>query len=176
MSVYGIVGWVHNNSTTHAHVTVPKAPPLTGTWDFETSIPTALDGVVGGGGITLAAGYAEYFLTVDAIYAQTDIGFDDAFKAGVVSVRSGWNGKAGRLPLQAWLGGTYWNTTTIAKGSTDVPGVGHIQFEADQGPVHPSNWDIGTSLWFGKNWQVVADYGFDFHDVHIVTLGAVFRF
>ena len=176
LSVYAILGTVKNRSTTHAHVVVPKPPPASGTWEFDTEIPTKLDGFVGGGGVTLAAGYADYFLTVDGTYAQTDIGFDDAFKAGVAAIRTGWNGQIGARNLQLWLGGTYWNTTTTAKGSQDVPGVGHVVFEADQGPLHDTNWNLGTNVWFGKNWQAVADYGFDFNDVHIVTLAGVFRF
>lgn len=176
LNLYVIAGTVKNKSTTHAHVTVPKPPPLTGTWDFDLSMPTKLDGFVGGGGLTLAAGYAEYFLTLDAIYAQTDIGFDDAFKAGVITTRTGWSGHYGALPAQVWLGGTYWNTRTTAKGSTEVPNVGHVQFEADQGPLHDTNWNVGNNVWFGKSWQVAADYGFNFDDVHIVTLAGVFRF
>lgn len=176
LNLYAILGTVKNQSTTRAHVVVPKPPPLTGTWEFDASIPTKLDGFVGGGGLNLAGGVGEYFLTLDLTYAQTDIGFDDAFKAGVVAVRTGWNGHYGALPAQVWAGGTYWNTRTTARGSTDVPGVGHIQFEADQGPLHDTNWNLGNNIWFGKSWQVAADYGFDFNDVHIVTLAGVFRF
>jgi len=176
LNVYGILGYVKNRSTTRAHVVVPKPPPATGTWEFDTEIPTQLDGFVGGVGITLAAGFAEYFLTVDGTYAQTDIGFDDAFKAGVVAIRTGWNGRIRSRNAQVWLGGTYWNTTTTAKGSEDVPNVGHVVFEADQGPLHDTNWNLGTNVWFGKSWQAVADYGFNFDDVHILTLAGVRRF
>src|SRR5262249_16934296 len=124
----------------------------------------------------LAAGYGPYFLTADVIYAQTDLGFDDAFKAGVFSVRSGWNGTIEGHTTQLWLGGTHWSTATTARGSTDIPSVGHVQFEADQAPLHDNNANLGGSLWFGKSWQAIADYGFNFDDVHVVTLGGVFRF
>jgi hypothetical protein len=176
LDVYAILGTVKNQSTTKAHVVVPKPPAIGGSWEFDTEIPTKLDGFVSGAGVTLAAGYAAYFLTVDGTYAQTDIGFDDAFKAGIVAVRTGWNGKVRARNAQVWLGGTYWNTTTTAQGTEDVPGVGHVVFEADQGPLHDTNWNLGTNVWFGKSWQAVADYGFNFDDVRILTLAGVFRF
>jgi len=39
-----------------------------------------------------------------------------------------------------------------------------------------TNWNLGTNVWFGKSWQAVADYGFNFDDVHILTLAGVRRF
>ena len=89
---------------------------------------------MGGGGLTLAAGYKDFFLMADANYSQTDMGFDDRFHALIVSVRTGWNGKIAKVPTRLWVGAMYWDTENTAKATVSVPGQGAVSFEADQGP------------------------------------------
>jgi len=65
-------------------------------------------------------------------------------KAYITSLRVGWNGKVGTLPLRIWVNGIYWDTFTTAKGSfTDSEG-STIVLEVDQvstrgraGPASP---------------------------------------
>ena len=103
--VYGIVGYVHNESKTHARVTVPSPGPIPGDVQYDTDIETSLDGVVGGLGGTLAAGYLSFFSVIDFCYIQSDLGFDDAFTAKIMSLRVGWNGALGAVPLDLQLPG-----------------------------------------------------------------------
>jgi hypothetical protein len=104
---------------------------------------TELDGFVGGGGVTLAGGYRQFFITADVNYTQTDMGFDDRFRALIASARVGWNGTVGAIPLRLWLGGAYWATKNTAKATVDVPGEGVVRFEVDQGPKNPWNMVVG---------------------------------
>ena len=173
LNLYALVGYVYNRSTTHATVTAPKLGG--GSRTFEMSIPTTLDGLVGGLGLTVAAGYQAFFLAADANYAQTDLGFDDRFHAGVVSIRSGWNGKVSGRTTQIWLGGTKWSTANTAKGTQEVPGVGTVHFEADQGPLNDTNADIGTSVFLSPGLHLFVDYGFNFDDVQTFIGGLTYR-
>jgi hypothetical protein len=177
LNAYFLGGYIHNESVSEGHVTLPQPgpiprPPL----EFDFTLPTTLDGFVGGGGLTLAAGYREFFLMMDANYTQTDIGFDDTFRAFVASVRTGWNGKFGSVPARLWLGGAYWDTENTARSTVTAPAVGTISFEADQGPRTPWNMVVGGSVVLGRHWDTFLEYGFNFEDVHIVATGITFRF
>ena len=176
VNVYGLFGYVHNRSTTRGIVTVPELGPPPGSRSFNFTANTELDGFVGGGGLTLAGGYKQFFVMADANYTQTDMGFDDEFIALVVSMRTGWNGKIGTVPTRLWVGGMYWDTANTARATVDVPGEGLVRFEADQGPVHPWNASVGASVAFSRQWEGFAEYGFNLDDVHLFATGVTFRF
>ena len=176
LNVYFLLGYVYNESTTRATISVPRPGPIPGTIDSVTTVKTNLEGFVGGGGMTLAGGYKEFFLVVDANYSQTDMGFDDRFRAIIATVRTGYQGKLGALPLQIWVGQGYWNTTNTAKGHAEVPGLGRIQFEADQGPAYPWMTDFGTNVQITKQYQLVLDFGTDWHGGYLGVVAPTFRF
>lgn len=176
LDVYVLGGYVYNESKTDVHVSVPRPPAVGGTYDFDMSVDTRLDGFVGGGGLTLAGGYGDFFLVVDSNYSQTDIGFDDNFRAITASIRTGFQGKLGDLPVQMWVGGAYWDTNNVAKGHTDIPGIGHVDFEADQGPKYPWLLDVGANFRVARSFEFFGDFAFDMHGGIIATVGPVFRF
>jgi hypothetical protein len=176
LNVYALAGYVYNESKTNVHVSVPRPPAVGGTYEFDMNVDTRLDGFVGGGGITLAGGYGDFFLVVDSNYSQTDIGFDDNFRAITASIRTGFQGKVGTLSAQFWVGGSYWDTNNVAKGHVDVPNVGRVHFAADQGPVYPWLLDLGTNLRISRGFECFADFAFDGHGGIIATVGPVFRF
>jgi hypothetical protein len=176
LNVYVLLGYVYNESDTRVAVSVPKPGPIPGTYDFDLKVDTKLDGFVGGGGITLAGGYHDFFMVIDSNITQTDIGFDDRFRAIVASLRAGYQGRIGDLSAQFWLGGSYWDTANTAKGHADVPGVGRVDFEADQGPSYPWVVDIGTNVRIARSFEAFADVGFDLHGGMVFTVGPVFRF
>ena len=169
LNVYALVGYVYNVSETHVRVDA-------GPFDYDVKVDTRLDGFVGGGGVTIAGGYRDFFVVVDANYTQTDIGFDDDFRAVTGAIRAGWMTKLGGVSAQFWTGAAYWDTANTAKGHADVPGVGRVDFEADQGPVHSWLLDFGTNLRFERSFEAFADLSFDLHGGVIVTVGPVFRF
>jgi hypothetical protein len=104
------------------------------------------------------------------------MGFDDSFRALVASVRTGWNGKLGEVPVRLWIGGAYWDTANTASSTLEMEGVGLISFEADQGPRNPWNVTVGGSIVINRHWDGFAEYGFNLDDVHIVAAGITFRF
>lgn len=169
LNVYGLGGYLDNRSTSVGEVTI-------GAQQFTFEVPTSLRGVVAGGGLTLAAGYRNFFLTADANYTITDLGFDDSFRAVVVSLRTGWFGKVGAVPVRVWVGGVFWDTANTASSTVDVPGVGTVQFEADQGPRNPWNASVGCSVVLSRSWDCFVDYGFNLDDVQTLATGFTFRF
>ena len=175
LNLYLLGGYLENESTSTGQVTLPPVGPGPGR-EFDIEIPTSLSGFVLGGGSTIAAGYDVFFVTVDANYSVTDIGFADEFVALVASSRAGWNGKFGDIPTRLWLGAAYWDTENTARSTVEVAGVGTVQFEADQGPSHPWNASIGGQTVFRAPWEAFAEYGFNFQDVHFFAGGVTFRF
>ena len=176
LDVYALAGYVHNTSTTDALVSVPRPGPGPGTIEYQTEVTTELDGVVAGGGLALAAGYGPFFFVADATYIQSDLGFDDTFKALIATVRAGWNGRAGAQPLQLWLGVGDWDTHATAKGHATLANGQILNFEADQGPQTPWIYDVGTNLQFSKRLQLVIDVGGDFHGGWVFVVGPTWRF
>lgn len=171
LNVYGLIGYVHNETTTRGTVTIPTLGPRPGSRTFDLSGKTELNGFLGGVGVTLAAGYKNFFLLGDINYSQTDIGFDDRFKALIGSVRTGWNGKVLDTPVRLWAGAMYWGTESTAKATVNVPNVGRVSFEADQGPTHPVNPLVGVSTTLFRRWDAFIEYGFYPPDVQAVAVG-----
>ena len=176
LNLYALLGYIHNESTSIGHVTVPRPPVLGGNREFDIEIPTEIEGLVGGLGLTLAGGYKQLFVAGDVNYSQTDLGFDDSFSALVASLRTGWHGKVGDVPLRLWVGAAYWDTANTASSTVDVEGIGRVQFEADQGPRNAWNAVLGTSFVLARRWECFAEYGFNLDDVKIFATGVTFRF
>ena len=176
LNVYALLGYVYNRSDTEIRVSIPDPGAPGTTVDTNMNVSTSLDGFVGGAGITLAGGYGDFFMVIDSNYSQTDLGFDDRFRAFTASLRAGFQGKIGDLSAQFWTGLAYWDTENVAKGHTNVPGLGRVDFEADQGPEWPWLLDLGTNLRLARDFEFFADLAFDLHGGMIVTIGPVLRF
>ena len=177
VNVYAIAGVVSNQSQTTIDVTLPAPRPGGEARRRRVTIPTSLEGSVGGVGTTLAGGYGHWFAALDINAAQADLGFDDRFKAIVTSLRTGWHGTAGRRPLRMWANATYWDTFATASGAiADPDGAGTLHFEVDQGPLHP--WTYGAGLQYSaRRWlDVAADFGTDFRGGFYVAIVPVIRF
>ena len=175
LNVYALVGYVYNESTTHAVVTLPRPGPIPGEIVEETEVTTELDGFLGGGGIVLAGGFRDFFFVGDFTYARTDLGFDDDFTAVIATVRAGWNGHLGRYPAQIWAGVGNWDTAATASGQATLDDGRLLDFEADQEPETPWMYDVGTQVEFSKRWQLVVDVGHDFDGGWLFVLGPTYR-
>jgi hypothetical protein len=174
--VYGLIGYVNNHSSTHAIITVPVPGPQPGSVQYEKDIDTHLEGVVGGVGFALATGYKNFFFVLDTTFIQSDLGFDDRFKATIATVRAGYRGRINTLPLQMWLGAGSWDTAATAKGHTDLGNGQTLTFEADQKPHTPWMYDLGSNLEISKKLQLVLDVGADFQGGFFIVAGPTYRF
>jgi hypothetical protein len=176
LDVYALVGYVRNHSTSDALITVPAPGPVPGNLQFEKQIETNLDGVVGGVGLAVATGYKNFFLVLDASFIQSDLGFDNAFKATIATVRAGYRGRIRDMPLQMWLGVGNWDTAATASGHTDLGSLGQLTFEADQRPHSRWMYDVGSNLEISKKLQMVLDVGADLDGGYFVVVGPTYRF
>lgn len=176
LNVYAIAGYVYNDSTTRLSVTIPRPGAIPGEIQSEKEVQTKLEGLIGGGGFTLAGGWREFFMVADVSYVQTDLGFDDDFTALISSIRAGWTGELGGIPLQIWGGVGNWDTAATAKGHVDIEGVGRLVFEADQAPHTPWIYDIGSNMQLSDRVQLFLDVGFDFEGAYVVVIGPTYRF
>lgn len=176
LDVYGLVGYVRNHSTSDALITVPAPGPVPGSLQFEKQIDTSLDGVVGGVGLAVATGYRNFFLVLDASFIQSDLGFDNAFRATIATVRTGYRGRIRDMPLQIWLGVGDWDTAATATGHTDLGSLGQLTFEADQRPHSRWMYDVGSNLEISKKLQIVLDVGADLDGGYFIVAGPTYRF
>jgi hypothetical protein len=176
LDVYVLLGYIKNTTELNVEVTVPRPGPLPGTRQFTIATKAELEGFVGGGGFSLAGGYRQLFAMMDVNYTQTELGFDNRFRALIASGRVGWNGTVGPLPMRLWVGGAFWDTKNTASSTVDVPGVGVVRFEADQKPTHPWNAVVGASAVVHRHLDLFAEYGFNPGDVTFFAGGLTFRF
>ena len=176
LNVYAMAGYVSNSTLTRGIVTIPPLLPRGQPRTFEISKTTDLGGFVGGVGMTAAAGWREFFILADFNFSQTDIGFDNPFRALIGTVRAGWNGALLGAPVRLWVGGSYWGTKGTAKATVDVPDIGSVTFSALQGPLHPLNALVGANVTLFRRWEAFFEYGFNFDDVKIFAAGLSFRF
>jgi hypothetical protein len=176
LDVYGLVGYVSNHSTTNALITVPRPGFLPGNLQVEKVVTTDLKGAVGGVGAAIATGYRNFFLVLDTTYIQSDLGFDNKFKATIATVRTGYRGRIGTLPLQMWLGAGDWDTAAIATGHVDIENVGRLNFEVEQRPHTRWMYDLGSNLEISNKLQLVLDIGTDFEGGYFLVVGPTYRF
>ena len=177
VNVYAIAGYVWNESETTFDLTLPALAPGGASRGRRLTLPTSLEGTVGGLGTTLAGGYGPFFLALDVNAARADLGFDVRFKAVVASLRVGWNGRLGGRAARAWANATHWDTFATAKGSVEDPDDGSpLFFEVDQGPAHP--WTYGLGMQYSaRRWlDLAVDAGVDFHGGWYVAIVPVVRF
>lgn len=68
-----------------------------------------------------------------------------------------------------------WDTARTIEGVVDIPGVGSVRYEVEQGPV--TDWTIilGTNLEVADNFSLVLEFQF-LDDVRMVLGSATYRF
>jgi len=176
LNLYAVAGYVKNHSDTRIDVTLPPLLPGGPTRQRTLTVPTDVEGSVGGLGLTLAGGYGPYFMTYDVNFDQADLGFDNKFKAVITSIRGGWNGKAGPRPLRLWASVTDWNTFATATGTVADPDGGTLSFEVDQGPAYRYTYGLGGQYSWRPWLELAVDGGTDGHGGWYVAVVPVFRF
>ena len=138
LNVYGYGGWQWNKSSMKLDVNVPLGPLLP-PLQFTLEDDGRLAGPLYGGGAMLAGGYENLFATtnIDLVHAEFDE-FDSDFEGWIWGARVGWQEEwFEHMSLRLWTGAMYFGTDTTIEGNVNVPGVGRIDFEVDQGPEHP---------------------------------------
>ncbi|ADE55753.1 hypothetical protein [Coraliomargarita akajimensis] len=173
LNVYGLFGHIDNTSKINARVNL-------GGNEYTLQADGGFEGMTSGVGMVLAAGYQDFFMTLDGNYVYTDLGnaFNSRFEGQIYNARAGWKGKIDGHNTRIWLGATYWDTERTMSGSIPVNGgpVQKINFEVTQKPVNPSNFSIGCNYEFNEHYNIVVDLGSNFKDATIFLLSLNYRF
>jgi hypothetical protein len=177
VNVYAIAGYVWNDSETTVALSLPALRPGGEPRRRVMTVPTSLEGAVGGLGMTVAGGYRSFFAAADINGARADLGFDDKFQAVVTSLRAGWHGRAGERPFRVWANATYWDTFATASGTIADPDTGGaLSFEVDQGPAHPWTYGLGMQYSARKWLDLAFDAGTDLKGGYYLAIVPVVRF
>ncbi len=169
LDVYGVFGYVNNETRIRGTATLGRRGSI------PIDVTTRIEGPTVGLGLTLAGGYKQAFATLDVNFSETNLGFDDNFRATIASLRTGWNGKVHGIPVRLWTGVTYWDTFATASGTAGTR-LGSVRFEADQGPANPWNPVFGGLVTLHDNFDLLFELGTNFGDVQTLTVGLTYRF
>ena len=138
------------------------------------------DGVVYGGGMTLAAGYKHIFGSVTANYTWADVdlhggsGLSLAAANGietlVITPKVGWLFDKGAV----WAGAFYQFTEHSQSGSINLPGFGTVNFNAGVEDAAPWNFIMGGEYKITDHWVLTGEVGLGNREQ--VLIGTTYRF
>jgi hypothetical protein len=158
LNVFGIIGRVEGET----EVALP--PPL-------GSLEIDYDGLVYGGGMTLAAGVGKYFASITGLFTNTDLDVStSSVEAFILTPRIGMQTSFGEV----WIGGMYQETDEKHSGSVTVPTIGAVQYEVELEEDNPWNYLAGTKINIGKNWDIELEGGIG--DRKHITASLTYRF
>lgn len=170
LNVYGLFGRIENESRIRAKVNL-------GGNEYDIDADGAFSGTTGGGGVVLAAGYNNFFMTVDGnlVFSQLGDSFDTTFKGQIYNARAGWKGKISNHNTRIWLGATYWDTEREMSGSIPA-GSSTLNFSVVQAPANPTTYSLGFNYEFTQKWNTVVDVGTNFDDASSFLVALNYRF
>lgn len=174
LNIYGLFGQIDNTSKIKAEFNLPDGGG--GTTNVTLNADGGFQGSTAGLGTVLAAGYNDFFMTLDANYIISELGdsFNTKFRGQIYNARAGWKGKIDGHNTRIWIGATYWDTEREMSGSIGEKPA-KINFKVVQKPVNPGNASIGFNYEFTDHVNIVADLGSNFEDATIFLLSLNYR-
>lgn len=186
-NLYGIFGYINGEAELDLDIGqvsggIPGFPPVV---EPGKTIDLNIDynGTTFGGGITLAGGYRDFFVSLDGNYTYSNIDVADSeIETYTLSPRLGLLIDSAVIPgtLALWVGGMYMRykqTVTDDVNLNDfdsrLPSI-LINFELDVENKHPWNFLFGGQWEITKRWQFMAEGGAG--DRNQVLTGLFFRF
>jgi hypothetical protein len=169
LNFYGIVG--QTDGEAHGPLALDLEPffpivcaPAIVDCLIQSQFDIEYQGIVTGGGLTLAGGYKDFFGMIDSnlTYTDLDISKTDA-KAIVTSARLGWNGRMGGFTGGLWVGAMYQNINqTLDLEIPNDSGVGPpiLNVVIDQETDAPLNYLVGGRWEIGKGFEALLELGF----------------
>ena len=160
LNVYGVAGFVDGETTASGFSVA--APELAGL--LPNSFTLAYSGPVYGGGVTLAAGYNQFFASVDANYTESDLDIgDSAIEAFVISPRVGITGELGGLNGSLYVGAMYQDIDEQQNGIVGFPILGQevsVGYDVISEAEEKWNYLVGANLKAGESWNYGIEVGF----------------
>lgn len=153
LNVFGLVGSVDGETE------IGLPPPF-------SSLCIDYDGLVYGGGATLAGGWKDLFVSLTATYTDTELDTtDSSITAWVVTPKVGVciDGPDWAQDLAFWVGAMYQEIDEVHEGSITIPGIGvpniPIDYDVELEEEDPWNYVAGASVTINKRWCVELEGG-----------------
>ncbi|MEI6178680.1 MAG: hypothetical protein WCS43_17440, partial [Verrucomicrobiota bacterium] len=137
------------------------------------------NGIVYGGGMTLAAGYKSFFASITGNYTWADVdlqggsglALNDANNIGtlVITPKIGWRFDKGSL----WAGAFYQSSEHTQYGRFNSS-MGTVNFDATVEDSYPWNFVLGGEFEITKHWILTGEVGLGHREQ--VMFGTSYRF
>jgi len=179
LNFHGIFGWVDGQSDASFSSQLP--PQLTALLGGMKGIKVDYNGIVYGGGMTLAAGYKNFFASVTGNYTWASVALqggaglalNDANNIGtlVITPKVGWLFDQGTV----WVGAFYQSTEHTQYGGFNLgPPLGTVNFNATVKDTAPWNFIMGGEYKFTEHWVLTGEVGLGGREQ--VLVGTTYRF
>ena len=175
LNFHGIFGWV--DGTADAGLALP--PNLSQMLGGMKGFKVDYNGIVYGGGMTLAAGYKNFFASVTGNYTWADVdlqggarlALNDANNIGtlVITPKVGWLFDQGAV----WVGAFYQSTEHTQYGSFNST-MGPINFNATVKDANPWDFIMGGEYKITNHWILTGEVGLGGREQ--VLVGTTYRF
>jgi hypothetical protein len=148
LDVYAIFGQV--TGATRVHLS-----------EVDTGLPISLnnlvvdlDGLVYGGGLTLAGGWDHYFATLTFDYNETSLdGSKSSERAAVLTPRIGYHDG----PAAVYVGAMYQRLQEDHQGVFTMPYLGSVPYKVELEQKDAWNYLVGLDAGVGEHWDVVVE-------------------
>ena len=162
LNVYGVAGYV-DGETTASGFSVGGLPPELASL-LPNSFAIAYSGSTYGVGGTLAAGYNQFFASLDANYTESDLDIGDStIEAFVISPRIGITGDLGDLSGALYVGAMYQDVDEQQNGTVKFPIAGvsvPVGYDVISAAKEEWNYLVGANLKASESWNYGIEVGF----------------
>ena len=162
LNVYGVAGYV-DGETTASGFSVGGLPPELASL-LPNSFAIAYSGSTYGVGGTLAAGYNQFFASLDANYTESDLDIGDStIEAFVISPRVGITGDLGGLSGALYVGAMYQDVDEQQNGTVKFPIAGvsvPVGYDVISAAKEEWNYLVGANLKASESWNYGIEVGF----------------
>ncbi len=162
LNVYGVAGYV-DGETTASGFSVGGLPPELASL-LPNSFAIAYSGSTYGVGGTLAAGYNQFFASLDANYTESDLDIGDStIEAFVISPRIGITGDLGGLSGALYVGAMYQDVDEQQNGTVKFPIMGMavpVGYDVISAAKEEWNYLVGANLKASESWNYGIEVGF----------------
>ena len=162
LNLYGVAGYV-DGETTASGFSVGGLPPELASL-LPNSFSIAYSGPVYGGGITLAAGYNQFFALLDANYTESDLDIGDStIEALIISPRIGITGDLGGLSGSLYIGAMYQDVDEQQNGTVKFPIMGMpvpVGYDVISEAEEKWNYLVGANFKASESWNYGIEAGF----------------
>ena len=162
LNVYGVAGYV-DGETTASGFSVGGLPPELASL-LPNSFAIAYSGSSYGVGGTLAAGYNQFFASLDANYTESDLDIGDStIEAFVISPRIGITGDLGGLSGALYVGAMYQDVDEQQNGTVKFPIAGvsvPVGYDVISAAKEEWNYLVGANLKASESWNYGIEVGF----------------